>query len=126
MEIKEVSDGYARNFLIAKKLAVPADESALAMKRFQISEEEKEKQKYLELANKLKGEALEFKVRSGEKGEVFGSVNAAQIKKTLEEKGYGEVRVDLKNPLKSLGDHKISVSFGKGITVWLRARLLRA
>ena len=70
---------------------------------------------YQKLLERLKSESLEFKVKAGAKGEVFGSVNAEQIKKSLREKGFGEAEINLNQPLRSLGSHKIEVNFGKGV-----------
>lgn len=118
MEIKDVSDGYARNFLIAKKLAVPADEAAIKLKA---QTEKKEKELvvgYQKLAERLKTENLEFQVKTGAKGEVFGSVTAEDIKDALLRQGYGgqnTLTVILKKSLHILGEHKVEVNFGKGI-----------
>lgn len=115
MEVKEVSDGYARNFLIAKKLAVPASEGAMKLKSETTRRENELVNRYRQLAERLKSEVLEFGVRAGEKGEVFGSVTAEQIRKALHEKGFGEVEVSLNQPLRSIGSHQVEVNFGRGI-----------
>ena len=123
-DIKEVSDGYARNFLIARKLAVPADESALRLKAEADRKEQEEKTAAIAATSKLSGEILEFKVRSGGKGEVFGSVTGADIKKSLEAKGYKGFSVDLDQSLRFLGDRDVDLTFGKGIKGKVRVRLL--
>lgn len=115
-EIKEVSDGYARNFLFARKLAVPADEGAMKIKAKAEAGESALISRYKEMAAKLNRETLEFKVRAGEKGGVFGSVTSQQIKKALLEKGYEVAEVVLEKPLRALGEHKVAISFGRGIT----------
>jgi large subunit ribosomal protein L9 len=124
MEVKEVSDGYARNFLIAKKLAVPADEAAMKFKSEADRRENDSVGKYRQLAELLKSEALEFGVRTGEKGEVFGSVTSEQIKKALREKGLGEPEVALKHPLRSIGEHRVEVNFSRGIKGEARVSLV--
>ena len=123
-DIKEVSDGYARNFLIAKKLAVPADEKALAFKKYSEESEKKIEASYKDLANRLSKEMLEFKVKTGAKGEVFGSVNADQIKAAIKEIGYGEVEIELEKPLRNLGENIIEVSFGKGVKSAVKIKLV--
>lgn len=122
-DVKEVSDGYARNFLIARKLAVPADEKAMAFKANQEAGDHITKQKYVDLAKRLEGEALEFKVKTGMKSEVFGSVTVESVKKELQNRGYGDADIDLNKPLKTLGDHKIRVNFGKGVFGTAKVRL---
>lgn len=114
-EIKEVSDGYARNFLIPKKLAAPADEKAMAIKKDFEESEKSALANYKDLSARLSKEVLEFKVKVGNKGEVFGSVNAEQIKTALKDKGYGGVEVLLEKPIRILGENKVEVSFGKGL-----------
>ena len=123
-DVKEVSDGFARNFLIAKKLAVPADESALRLKAEVDRKEQEEKAVAVAAVGKLKGEILEFKVRSGDKGEVFGSVTEADIKKSLEAKGYKGFSIALDQSLRFLGDRDVDLVFGKGISGKVRVRLL--
>lgn len=118
MEIKDVSDGYARNFLIARKLAVPADEAAIKLKAQTEKKDAEAISGYQQLLERLKSEVLEFKVKVGTKGEVFGSVTAENIKDALLRQGYGgqnNLTVILKKPLHALGEHKIEVNFGKGV-----------
>lgn len=115
-DIKEVKDGFARNFLFPKKLAVPADEQALKIKDAALKEKRHELAKYEALAARLKELTLEFKVRTGEHKEVFGSVKEADILKSLEAHGIAGGHVVLERPLKTLGEHKISVKFGEGVS----------
>lgn len=114
MEIKNVSDGYARNFLIARKLAVPADEKAARVKSQSEAREEELAAKWRNQIEKLKNDPVEFRVKTGEKGEVFGSVKKDQIAKILKEKGY-DCEVLLDQPIKAVGEHKVAVSFPRGM-----------
>lgn len=123
-DIKEVSDGYARNFLIARKLAVPADASALKLKAEMEKQEQELVARYSAAASKLKNEILEFPVRSGSKGEVFGSVTAADIKKALEAKGFSDFTVELDQSLRFLGEREVEIAFGKGIRGKVKVKLL--
>ena len=122
-EIKEVSDGYARNFLIPNKKAMSANQTALHLKNNAETKENTLLTRYKELAEKLNGETLTFELKTGLNGEVFGSINAEQIKKTLKEKSYGETEV-LVNSLKTLGEHQATVRFGRGISGTVKVRLL--
>ena len=91
-EIKEVKDGYAENYLIKNKYAVPLTEKNIG----KINEENKQKaiedNNLREEANKLKEQlekvTLLFKVKTGEHDKVFGSISPKQIKEELDKKGY--------------------------------------
>lgn len=117
-EIVEVSDGYGRNFLLNKKLAVLATKKSMEIldeQHLQHDLEEKQKESdAIELKEKLSKIVLEFHVKTGEGGRVFGSVSTKQIVEQLREKydikvdkrkvidnyaisslGYSDVKVDL-------------------------------
>jgi len=117
MDVKEVNDGYARNFLIPRKLAVMADQSALKIK----TETEKQAKnlisQYENLSDKLAKEILEFSIKAGEKNQTFGSVDKEQINKVLLEKNLikADSEVLLDKPLKSLGEHWVEIKLGRGI-----------
>lgn len=95
-EMLEVSDGYARNFLIRQKLAVAATEKSKEILEMQKAEEaEKEAEKEAEanvIKKKLEKITLEFKVKTGKGGRVFGSVSSKQVCEELQKK-Y-DIRVD--------------------------------
>ncbi len=86
-EVKDVSDGFARNFLFPKSLAKPATESSLKALTGQRAREEREKSEEYQSAKtiveKLKSLTLTFKVKLGEKGRAFGSVTAVKIRDRL-------------------------------------------
>ena len=116
-EIKEVADGYAKNFLFPRKLAELA--TAEAIKEI---EQKSERQKKEELALKEKvselekSDALEFELKTGEKGEVYGSVTREDIERKLEERGFKNIEARVVRPIKELGEHEIEISAGRGIT----------
>ena len=125
-DVKDVADGYARNFLFPNKLARSATREAvkeLEILRSKISKDEADIKKHLEvLARKISGTKLEFTLKSDESGSVFGSVNKESILKALRENGLvTKERVDLKidHPFKEIGSHKITVDLKKGITAEL-------
>ena len=113
-EIKEVSDGYAKNFLLPQgiaKLATAEVINNINQARIAIENEvakEKEKIKQLESEEKL-----EFKLKTGKKGEVYGSVTREEIIKTLRQKNYSDIEVLLQKPLKQVGEHAVDISYGK-------------
>ncbi len=127
LDIKDVSDGYARNFLFQNKLAKPATAGALKgleelKSRFR--ENEVEFRKNLEiLARKINETSIEFKLRTDkETGSVFGSVSKEDILKAMREhKLINKERADIElpRPIKELGEHKVPVRFPKDITATL-------
>lgn len=114
-EMKEVADGYARNFLIARKLAIAADEKGRTVKAGIDAREEGEKARLAALAAKLAAMTLEFTIKTGAHHEVFGSVSRKTIEEAIRAKGISEGELDLAHPIKSTGEHKVEVSFGKGV-----------
>lgn len=127
-EVKEVSDGYAKNVLLPKKLAqfaAPQDIQRLTEKK---AAEEKqtaaEKARLLRLRDELHAKELFFKVKTGPKGEVFGSVNADMLRIALRGQGIEVERVDLPKPLKTLGAHEVPLSLGMGTKATIKTTLI--
>ncbi len=128
LEIKEVNDGYARNFLFPKKLAKLAEEKLVKdlEKQKEVFRQEQEiSKKAAELtARNLKEKEFNFYVKTGKGGEVFGSVNEKDIKKSLKEtlgflsasarkKMEEKIKIQLPRPLKNLGSHNVKVLMGE-------------
>ncbi len=120
-EVKEVSGGYARNFLFPRKLAESATDASLqalaAKKAGQEEGRAQEEKKYRIAAEKLKNITISFRVKMGEKGKAFGSVGAAKIQEALASQGI-EVEKDwiaLDEPIKTMGEKTVSLRFPHGI-----------
>ena len=120
-DVKDVSDGYARNFLLPRGLAQPATEAALKQLGLRkIATERKQSedyQKYQTIAERLKTLALSFKVKMGEKGRAYGSVTAAKIRDALKKQGI-EIEKDwvaLEEPIKTVGDRMVKINFPKEV-----------
>lgn len=120
-DIKEVSGGYARNFLLPQKLAVPATDAAANVLRMQHAREEQEKSEanavHRALADALKTKIFRFKVKTGGKGKTFGSVTATHIRDELNRQGI-QVKKEwilLDGPIKSTGEKKMHIQFPEGI-----------
>ena len=115
-DIKEVKDGFARNFLIPRKLADAATSAALASHRAaevtSRASEEKNKKTYQELAIRIKSMGLRFKVKVGEKGKAFGSIASHQIQEALAAQGITLEKdwILLDEPIKSTGENIIPVA----------------
>jgi len=130
-DVKEVSDGYARNFLFPNGLADVATPAALKELEKRKSEMEKEDHELVkrleEISRTLKDRNLEFPVKTGTNGEVFGSVNKEMILKGLRDAGLirtERVEIKLERPLKELGEHNVEVHLKKGIKAVLKVKLL--
>ncbi len=122
-ELKEVSDGYARNFLLPRKLAKEAN--AQAMNEFKNAEAakeykvKKETEKAQENAKALSGKTVKIPAKVGQNGKLFGSVTAKELAEEIA-KQYG-VEVDkrkiaLENDIKAFGTYNFDVKFYNGIS----------
>jgi len=123
-EVKEVKDGYGRNFLLAKGLIEIATKEALNRLEAQKKVWEAERQKLLEglkaEAARVGGIFLNFKLKVGEKGEAFGSVTRKDVELELARKGFKNLKVELERPIKTIGEHTVVADFGEGIKGGLR------
>jgi large subunit ribosomal protein L9 len=121
-EIREVADGYARNYLIPKGLAVAATSGSIKQVQAQMASQEKvlERKKYdlKGLSEKIEGKELHFAAKVGEKGKVHGSITATDIAKKLSELAGEPVdkkKIELEEPLKNIGEYNVMVKFYKDI-----------
>lgn len=128
-EIKEVSDGYAVNYLIKNGYAVKYTKSSNdklvdEITRNKINEEENIKNA-LEIKNKLSKETLVFNVKTGKDGKVFGSISSKQICSLLEEKGYSidKKKVIINDALTSLGVFYVDIELYKKVIAKVRVEL---
>lgn len=118
-EVKEVSDGYARNLLIPKKCAMLATKDALAkleaQKRTSAAEHEALVATLREEAKKIQGKTYYFTVKTGEHESVFGSVSKKDIEEKLKEGKTEHAKPELEKSIKTLGTHPVTINFGEGI-----------
>ena len=121
-EIINVSDGYARNFLFAKDLAVEATPGNLAKlqtkKDSQAFKKSKEKEEAEKLASELAKITLVFTVKAGENGKVFGGVSSKEIADKLKAEYQIEIdkkKIDLKEPIKILGVKRVDIKLFEGV-----------
>lgn len=120
-EVKEVKDGYARNFLLPKKLAIRASEGstkmALHQKRLADLKKDRRAKSMKELATSIDGQNLEIEVKQGESEKIFGSVTAQDISQLLADKGFqvDKRKIELDQPIKSVGEFKIRLRLAEGI-----------
>jgi large subunit ribosomal protein L9 len=130
-EVREVSEGYARNFLIPRKLAIPATEGNMNALKDQKQREERKKaeelQKAKELAEKLKGITVKLATKAGEGGRVFGSITSKQISQALKEQHKLDVdkkKILLNDPIRSLGVTKVPVKLHPEVTATLSVHVV--
>ena len=116
-EIKEVKDGYARNFLLPQKSARAATNQALKwladQKEVIEKQAEEDLKKSQELASKLDGLEINISVKVGDEGQLFESINSQKIIEKLKEMGF-EVKksqIKLEKPIKELGEFPVSIAF---------------
>lgn len=120
-EIVNVKDGYARNYLFPKKIAVIATEKnitaakALAEKRE--IRDAKKRENMNALAERLNKLTIKFTLKAGEDEKLFGSVTSQMIADAIASKGYtvDKKEVDLPEPIKHVGNHFVHVKLGHGI-----------
>ena len=121
-DMKDVADGYASNFLIPRKLAVPAAGGAYRAWQHDIaSREEKRKREREEAeiaAQRISSTTLTLGVKVGEGGKLYGSITAKDIADALGRRGIvvDRHKVDLPDPLKSLGTYKVAIKVFAGMT----------
>jgi large subunit ribosomal protein L9 len=122
-QMVEVSDGYARNFLMPRKLAVPAtNESINNMKQQEaarLRRIEKEKAQAREIAEKLESIVVKISSKSGGAGKLFGSVTSMEIAESLEAQhgiAIEKNKIQLAEHIKSYGSYEIKVKLGHEIS----------
>ncbi|MGD9146608.1 MAG: 50S ribosomal protein L9 [Anaerolineae bacterium] len=120
-EIKRVADGYARNYLVPRGMAVRATPGAIKQAEKQRKAASRRQAKELSeaqaLAQTLDGVSVTFQARAGETDRLYGSITNVNIAEALEEKIGQEVdrrKIEMEEPLKELGTHAITVRLAPG------------
>ena len=120
-EVVTVKNGYARNFLIPKKMAVEASQSNLKQLAERVKQQKKKEDKMLAEINKviaaLQEGSLNIGAKTGTSGKIFGSVTNVQVSRAIrEQRGYeiDRRRIQLLDEIKELGSYKAKVDFGNG------------
>jgi large subunit ribosomal protein L9 len=125
-DVVKVSDGYARNFLLPKKLVLRANEGDIAQIEHHKKSLEKKRQEARSaaeaIASKLGSFTCTFKRKAGKGDKMFGSVSTAEIADELKKAGYdlGRAAVQLKEPIKALGIHSVSVRVAPEVSATIR------
>lgn len=122
-DVISVKDGFARNYLIPRGIALPATEGNLNHVNNILSQRarklQREKEKAQAIAKKLEGLMLEIARQVGEKGKLFGSVTSQDIAQALQEKGFDVDRkkVMLKNPIRDVGIYTVTLKLHPEVSV---------
>ena len=132
-EVVNVNDGYARNFILPKKLGVEANGKNLNDLKLQKNNEAKVAQEYLDAAKKLAEELRAGKVvltmKVGEGGRTFGSVSSKEIAEAVKEQMHLDIdkkKIQLKEQIKTLGTHIVSVKLHPEVTAELNVSVKEA
>lgn len=124
-DLVAVKPGYARNYLLPQGKAILATETKVKElehhKRIVAEKAAKQLSNLQATKKKLEGLRIELSARAGEEGKLFGSVTTVQIADSLAAQGYeiDRRRIDLKDPIKELGEHKVSVKLHREIAAQL-------
>lgn len=129
----DVADGYARNFLLPKKLAAAATEGVVRtldkQAADQVAKKQREKEQAQELAADLEAKVIALPVRVGENGKLFGSVTSQDVADAIRKQcghSVDKKNLQIKDPLKTLGEHVISAKLHPEVVAKIRLQLVAA
>lgn len=132
-EIVKVNEGYARNFILPKKLGVEATPKNLNDLKLKKANEEKVAAQQLaearELGTKLEKASVTLSIKAGENGKTFGSVSGKEISKAVQDQLGLEIdkkKLVLPEPLKTFGTHEVPVKLHRDVTVKLAVKVVEA
>jgi len=122
-DVKNVADGFARNYLLPRKLAAPATDHYINIAQAKASKEARRQDRVDEEARsyvlpKVDGKSVSIEVRVGDQGKLFGSVTARDIAEALHEATRVELehrQVDLREPIRELGSHNVTVKLTRNV-----------
>lgn len=130
-DVVEVRRGYARNYLFPRKLAIEATPTNLsqleALRRKRSRIEEKERTEAEVLKRRLDGLVLEFFKKAGETGKLYGSLTSKEIADRVSQelqREFDKRCIGLEEPIKELGEHKVTVNLGHGVVATLLVKVL--
>lgn len=131
-EIKEVADGYGRNYLIPRKLAVVAgrgtETEARRLQEAAARREAKERDEARDLADEIDNKTVVVRLKVGAEDKVFGAITNEDISRALRQQHQVEVdrrKIDLKEPLKQLGEHQVSLHLYRDIDAHINLIITR-
>jgi large subunit ribosomal protein L9 len=128
-DVVKVAEGFGRNYLLPRKLAIEASAGNKAvieqMKAASVRRSAKEKGQAEELAKQFEGLSISFHRKAGEHDQLFGSVTSSDIGDAIEKKGFNVDRrkVQLHEPLRTVGEFTIPVKLHKEVTAYLKVMI---
>ena len=121
-EIREVAEGYGRNFLIPRKLAAPVSQQVTgrfeAQQRVQVKKQEKMEAELAKIAEQLEGKEIVVKAKVGAKNRLYGSITSADIAAELEKiSGFAvdKRKIELEKPIHELGSFDVPIRLAKDV-----------
>ena len=122
-DIKEVADGYGRNFLIPRNLALLASSSAVSMAKTQQRIKERkldaDMAKLVEMAEQIDGKEISLQARAGSKEKLYGAITASDIASELENAtgiAVDKRKIELDEPIHHIGSYEVTIRLAKDIT----------
>lgn len=131
-DLVNVSQGFARNFLFPRKLALEATEKKISewehLKRVAEAKRKKAMAERQALLAKITGTTVTFKLAAGETDKLFGTVTNSDISKELQKAGFSVDRRDihLEEPIKMIGQHKATIRYGEGLEAKIQINVEKA
>ena len=122
-DIKDVSDGYGRNFLLPRKLAVPAhrgiDAEAKRLREAAAKREAKDRSEAQALADEIGNKTVVVRLKVGAEDKAFGSITNQDVATALKAQHRVEIdrhKIDIKEPIKTLGEHQVPLRLHRDVT----------
>jgi len=130
-QVVQVASGYARNFLLPKRLAVAATESNKKIveqeRQSHLRKEAKQKTEAEDLGKMMAGVTVTISQKAGENDQLFGSVTSKDVAEALEQKNFtiDRRKIQLDEPIKQLGEHKVAVRLHRDVTAEITVNVVR-
>jgi large subunit ribosomal protein L9 len=130
-QVVQVATGYARNFLLPKRLAVAATESNKKIveqeRQSHLRKEAKQKTEAEDLGKMMAGVTVTISQKAGENDQLFGSVTSKDVAEALEQKNFtiDRRKIQLDEPIKQLGEHKVAVRLHRDVTAEITVNVVR-
>lgn len=130
-DIKEVAEGYARNYLLPNKLVIVANESSKKavehQKKLIKIKKDKRKKASEGIAGSISGLEITIPAQVGEEGKLFGSITSMEIAKQLKEKGFtvDKRKIQLDAPIRQEGEYTVSIKLDEGITASVKVVVVK-
>lgn len=130
-DVKEVAEGFARNYLLPKKLVIPYNESSAKaiehQKKLVKIKKEKRKKEGQKLVEALSNVALTIGAQVGEEDKLFGSVTAIDIAQKLSQMGYSidKRKIILPEPIKKAGEHEVKIKLDEGLSATIKVTVVK-